>query len=95
VVIVGDFSIQRTLASTLAHRALQVCDGQRFQERRIPIEHKRSFLGVSADIMERAHTSVARLFGRSSSFGISASGDPHLVRYPVFHPFRKLTQRGL
>jgi hypothetical protein len=61
----------------------------------ILIKHKRNFLEVSVDMMERADTSVTRLFGRSSSFGISTPGDPHLVRYPVFHPFRKLTQRGL
>ena len=60
----------------------------------IPIEHKPNFLEVSADIMERADTIAARLFDRLSSFGISTPGDPHLVRYPVFHPFHKLTQRG-
>ena len=38
---------------------------------------------------------VLQAVRRSSSFGISAPGDPHLVRYPEFHPLRKLTQRGL
>jgi hypothetical protein len=38
---------------------------------------------------------VLQAVRRSSSFGISAPGDPNLVRYPDFHPLRKLTQRGL